>query len=338
MPASQPLQPTAPRFRLRSRTRSALAGSSGSLKRELVGAALAVALVTLSSHALAEDPTRVEWSPDWRHFQLWEGLDVIAFGAGSLLISIEASPQSTPHWTGGILFDNWARNALRGHTESTQATAAHITDDLYLGSIVAPFLADVWVVAFGIDQAAEVGTEMALIDAQSLGVAGLLSITAEKTVGRARPFVADCGSDGIVRDGSGNPLYNQCQHGGEDYQSFFSGHAAVTAAMAGVTCVHHQHLPLYGGGWADLTPCLVMVGVSLGTGIGRVVADKHWASDVITGWSLGFLSGYVLPSLLHYGFGRGPHAVGEFKVAGARMVPVPSVYAGGAGMGLVGTF
>jgi len=157
-------------------------------------------------------------------------------------------------------------------------------------------------------------------------------------VGRARPFVADCGPDGIVRDASGNPLHNQCQHGGEDYQSFFSGHSAVTAAMAGVTCVHHQHLPLYGGGAADLGPCLLMISVSAVTGMARLVADKHWATDVVTGWSLGFLSGYVMPSLLHYGFGRGGRALGEFKVAGAEVVPVPQAYAGGAGAALLGRF
>ena len=76
--------------------------------------------------------------------------------------------------------------------------------------------------------------------------------------------------------------------------------------MAALTCVHHQHLPLYGGGFANLAPCLVMMGVAATTGVLRLVYDEHWASDVITGWAVGAASGYVLPSLLHYGFGAGP--------------------------------
>src|SRR5207253_5621614 len=56
---------------------------------------------------------------------------------------------------------------------------------------------------------------------------------------------------------------------------FYSGHAAATATSAGLTCAHHQHLPLYGGGLADLVPCLVMSGVSIVTGISRIGARSE---------------------------------------------------------------
>jgi membrane-associated phospholipid phosphatase len=118
---------------------------------------------------------------------------------------------------------------------------------------------------------------------------------------------------------------------------FYSGHAAATATMAGLTCAHHQHLPLYGGGFADLAPCLAMIGVSLGAGATRIMADRHWASDVLTGWTVGALSGYVLPSALHYGFGGG-RPIGEMRVGGAHVVPMPLAYLGGAGLGLVGSY
>jgi hypothetical protein len=49
---------------------------------------------------------------------------------------------------------------------------------------------------------------------------------------------------------------------GNDFRSFYSGHATATATTASLVCVHHQHLPLFGGGFADLVPCLIMIGVS----------------------------------------------------------------------------
>jgi membrane-associated phospholipid phosphatase len=296
-----------------------------------------MALVVAAEVPAHADPYRVEWSDEWPRFHLWEGIDTLVFGVGSFVVAADVPPATSAHVSGGILFDNSVRNALRGRTASLQGTAATATDVLYFGSIVPPFLIDAWIVTFGIHQRADVGTEMALVDAQALGVAGFVSLVAEKTVGRARPFIQDCSPDGVVRDASGQPLLNRCNTP-EDFQSFFSGHSAVTAAMAGVTCVHHQHLPLYGGGAADLAPCLLMIGVSATTGVGRLVADKHWATDVITGWSVGFLSGYVMPSLVHYGFGRGGRPYGQFRVAGAEMVPVPGFYAGGAGMGVLGIF
>jgi membrane-associated phospholipid phosphatase len=73
------------------------------------------------------------------------------------------------------------------------------------------------------------------------------------------------------------------------------------------------------------------------TGMARLMADKHWASDVVLGWSIGTFSGYVLPSILHYGFGHG-HAVGAIQVGELSMLPALQVYPRGAGLGMVGTF
>ncbi|MEO8876476.1 MAG: phosphatase PAP2 family protein, partial [Polyangiaceae bacterium] len=135
---------------------------------------------------------------------------------------------------------------------------------------------------------------------------------------------------------SGKPLFNHCDHVGDD-ASFYSGHAAATMTMAGATCVHHQHLPLYGGGFPDLLPCLVMLGMSGATGIGRIVADRHYASDVVVGWGFGFASGYVLPSILHYGF-KSDRPVGAVVGKSFGVVPIPQAYPGGAGLSFGGYF
>lgn len=122
-----------------------------------------------------------------------------------------------------------------------------------------------------------------------------------------------------------------------DFRSFYSGHATATATTAGLVCVHHQHLPLFGGGFADLAPCLLMIGVSATTGVLRLVYDEHWASDVMVGWADGVLSGYVLPSLLHFGFGSG-HPVGEIRTGSLDMAPSLLARPGGTELGMVGVF
>jgi hypothetical protein len=138
-----------------------------------------------------------------------------------------------------------------------------------------------------------------------------------------------------VRSATGQLLFNSCNDNDQNFQSFYSGHSAAVATMAGLTCVHHEHLPLYGGGFADLVPCLMMMGTAVGTGVTRVIADKHWASDVVVGWSVGAFSGYVLPSLLHYGFGSA-RAVGEVSIGGAHAVPILQAYQDGVGIGVAG--
>jgi hypothetical protein len=115
-----------------------------------------------------------------------------------------------------------------------------------------------------------------------------------------------------------------------DFQSF-----GVAGLVAGLVCVHHQHLPLFGGGFADLAPCLIMIGVSAATGVLRLVYDEHWASDVMVGWADGILSGYVLPSLMHFGFGSG-RPVGEIQSGSLDAIPTLIPVQGGTELGMLG--
>jgi membrane-associated phospholipid phosphatase len=312
-----------------------LAGSKMNFLRRSSALATFVSLVAATGTALASDPDRVEWSPDWPKFRLLEGIGTIAFAAGTVAFN-ELEPRTEPHWRGGILFDDWVRGELRGESRTTQANAARVSDYIYLGSLVVPNVIDIGVVALGIHRRADVALQMLLINLQSFGIAGVLSVGSEHLVGRARPYTADCGADGSVRDRSGKPLFNACG-GSQDYLDFFSGHTAAASTMAGLTCVHHQHLPLYGGGVADLAPCVLMIGASLADGAGRLVADKHYASDVIVGWGVGAFAGYVVPSLLHYGFGSG-RKVASVQTDGITLMPAPQVYPSGAGLGMVGVF
>jgi hypothetical protein len=64
---------------------------------------------------------------------------------------------------------------------------------------------------------------------------------------------------------------------------------------------------------------------------------KHWASDVMVGWGDGVRSGYVLPSLLHFGFG-GERPVGEIRSGTIDMAPTLLPRPGGTELGMVGVF
>jgi membrane-associated phospholipid phosphatase len=297
---------------------------------------LLVAACAGARDARAADPDRVEWSETWHRVRLTETLDAVSLGLGSLLIEEAWPAPKRSSWTGGILFDSWARRAFVSDSPSVQNAAAVYSDNMMLASMIAPLVIDNYVVTLGVHQNADVAGQMLMINLQSLALTGFLSLLAEHAVARQRPFVPSCGTDGHVRNAEGQVLLNSCS-GPADNQSFYSGHSAITATMAGLTCVHHQHLPLYGGGAADLAPCLLMITASITTGIARLMADKHWASDVVLGWTIGTFSGYVLPSVLHYGFGHG-RPVGELHVGDLTMMPTPTVLPRGAGLGLVGTF
>ena len=307
-----------------------------SLARTLVFCAFILVGQTLAPTANAKDPDRVEWSKDWPRVRLAEVVNVIGLTLASYAIDQYWDPPNKAHWSGPILFDNWVRNALRGRSYGVQEAASNLSDDLYKGGVLAPYLIDVYFVTLGVHQNADVALQMFLINMQSLGLSGVGTLAAEHAVGRARPYVQDCDAQGNVRDANGNLLFNHCDGVG-DFQSFYSGHIAAVGTMAGLTCVHHQHLPLYGGGFADLAPCLLMITAALTTGVARIVADRHWASDVITGGAVAFGSGYVLPSLLHYGF-NGGRPIGEVQTKAFRFVPVPQLYPGGAGLSLNGMF
>jgi membrane-associated phospholipid phosphatase len=302
--------------------------------RRLLAASLVATGLTRTDTAHA-DPTKVEWSNTWRRVQLWEVIDALALTVGDTEFEDRVPLPSHASWTQPILFDTWARNLLRGRTAAIQSFASTSTDIMYKAGALVPFLVDDYFAAASVHQNADVAWQLTAIDLQSFGVAGLMSLAAEHGVGRMRPYVLSCDAHGQVVDAQGHVL--QTCGSGNDFRSFYSGHATATATTAGLVCVHHQHLPLFGGGFADLAPCLLMIGVSAATGVLRLVYDEHWASDVMVGWLDGVLSGYVLPSLLHFGFGSN-HPVAEVKTGSLDMVPTLLPRPGGTELGMVGAF
>jgi membrane-associated phospholipid phosphatase len=301
--------------------------------RLLCAATLAAGLTNPIS--ACADPTSVQWSDAWPRVRLWEVTAALALTVGDTEFEERVPLPSHATWNNPILFDTWARNLLRGRTAAIQSFASTSTDIMYKAGSLVPFVVDDYFAAASVHQNADLAWQLAVIDLQSFGIAGLVSLTAEHSVGRARPYTLSCDANGKVLDAQGHVM--QTCGTGNDFRSFYSGHATATATTAGLVCVHHQHLPLFGGGFADLAPCLVMIGVSVATGVLRVVYDEHWASDVVVGWADGVLSGYLLPSLLHFGFGGG-RPVGELRSGSLDMVPTLLPRPDGTELGVVGVF
>jgi hypothetical protein len=304
------------------------------LAGRLSRAAIVAVGVALPGVAYA-DPNTVEWSDAWPRVRLWEVIDSFALTVGDTEFETRVPLPSHATWNSPILFDSWARNVFRGRTAAVQSFASTSSDIMYKAGVLVPFVVDDYFAALSVHQNAEVAWQLAVIDLQSFGIAGLVSLAAEHSVGRARPYTLSCDANGQVLDAKGHAM--QTCGTSNDYRSFYSGHATSTATTAGLVCLHHQHLPLFGGGFADLAPCLFMIAVSATAGVLRLAYDEHWASDVVVGWADGVLSGYILPSLLHFGFGSG-RPVGEVRTGTLEMAPTLLPRQGGAELGMVGVF
>jgi membrane-associated phospholipid phosphatase len=301
---------------------------------------LAFAAVTLSvcaaENAWASDPPSVVWRDEWPRFSTAEGVFTAGFAlqsASTLLLY----PDPEPNWRGGILYDNALRGLLRSDSRSGREAASSWSDAFYYSLAVYPTLVDVVIVADHVHHAPDVAGEMMAINLEAYALAGAISLTAQQ-VGRVRPLSDECARDAAYG--------KKCSDPADLNSSFLSGHTAIAFTSAGLTCAHHQHLPLYGGGAPDLLACLSALSLASATGALRVMSDNHYATDVTLGMGVGLLAGYVMPSVLHYGFGSGPPRsttlLPTFRTGSGATATnwllAPTLNPGLKGVALIGTF
>jgi membrane-associated phospholipid phosphatase len=280
-------------------------------------AVVSLACVMLGSGAAGADPT-LRWNPEWKRVSAWNVAATGAMAAGALALQFGASPER--QWTGGILFDVPVRDALRPESEAARKNAGDASDYLYFGMFAYPLVVDSAIVAWAIHGSSDVAAQTFGISAQSLAASGLVVNTALAFVGRQRPARRGC--ENRDDDPACDETFNN--------QSFFSGHTAISFTTAGLLCTHHAELPLYGGGWPDVLACVASLGTAATVGTFRIMSDRHYATDVLTGATVGLTAGIVLPRALHYGFGTDP--------ATARISILPIVTADVQGIGLVAAF
>jgi membrane-associated phospholipid phosphatase len=256
--------------------------------------------------------TRVEWDPAWPRFRWWEYVGTGAVYLADWYVRYHMPPPDHASWEGQNFFDDTVRGWLRSGTHSGRYDAVKFSDYVSWAGIAYPFVVDLPVVWFVRGQPG-VMWQMLMMNLEANAVAGLLNNLLFHYTGRGRPNTPDCNADS-----SYDPL---CGGIGNN-ASFPSGHTLTIATAAGLVCVHHRYLPIYGADWADNGACIMLSAATVATGISRIVADRHFASDVIMGGAIGFASGYFLPWALHYRARRPDQPAAPER--GVTMIPLAS--------------
>jgi membrane-associated phospholipid phosphatase len=265
------------------------------------------------------------------------------FFLGASTLMLRDASTSPPAWRERDPLDEAWRNAFRSPSVSGRVAAMQASNALD-GGLAGLLLVD-WVVpfarspreasaAFHAIPSAEgraawvtrtTAWQLAWIDAQAIAFSTFIQNVMDHGVARERPYGRLCGAAATLPDGS------DCA-GAYRYQSFYSGHTSLGFAAAGLTCVHHAYLPLYGGPAADASACIVAEAVAATVGVLRTVGDQHYLTDVLTGVATGTLSGVGIPLLYYRGGLVPPRFAGLPDGFFATIVPTPT------GGSLIGAF
>jgi membrane-associated phospholipid phosphatase len=269
----------------------------------------------------------LHWHDHWRSVGRREYVTLPLLAAALLGTQFIPTPEKA-NWNGPILFDDEVRDRARIRSANGRHEAAELSDVIFYVETLHPVVIDPLVVAWGVRQSPEVAWQMFVINAQAYALTLLLNDVTKRLTARARPWVG-------VDECAQNPASETCGSGGR-YRAFYSGHAAVTATGAGLICAHHTQLSLYQNDWLDGGTCALAVLGTAVTGAMRVASDNHWASDVLVGHLLGYVSGYLLPTLLYYKeFRLAPH---DHSPEAPTFAALPLVNKETLGMSLLGMF
>src|SRR5581483_5951479 len=136
--------------------------------------------------------------------------------------------------------------------------------------------------------------ELALTDAEAFSVTQALVAVSKRVFDRQRPEAQEASCDAT----NASPNAAACARDDRN-ASFWSGHSAHAFTAAALVCTEHAELAIYGAPW-DAFACAASLTMATGVGAMRIVADRHWASDVIVGAAIGSLSGWLVPTLLRF--------------------------------------
>ncbi|HEX6277714.1 MAG TPA: phosphatase PAP2 family protein [Polyangiaceae bacterium] len=230
------------------------------------------------------------WDPRWRKFGIANYVLTgtgFAIAAGSLFVPV------TDPWQTRNPLDEWGRRTFGVSTYESGEWARDVSDVLISLNIAFPFLVDSLTTAYWYRRSPEVAGQTALIALEAMAVSSMLQGATSAWAARERPYGRDCGKT-IPSE------LSECT-GNERYRSFFSGHTSMSFATAAVSCTHHAQHELFGDPLADGITCGAELASAATVGMMRIVALKHYVTDVLTGAAVGTLSGLGVPWLLHYG-------------------------------------
>lgn len=251
------------------------------------------------------------WDPRWHRFGIGNfvltGTAIVAAGA-----AIFIPPRSSP-WQKRNGLDEWGQETFGSSDYDGRLWARDVSDLLVSVNITFPLLVDSLITLNWYRKSPDVAGQTALIAVESLAVSMAVQSLVSSLASRERPFVRNCGE--TIPESS-----DDCQSR-DRYRSFFSGHTSNAFTGAAVTCSNHVHHQVFGTPLADALTCAVAF-TSAGTvGMMRVMGERHYLTDVMTGALIGTVTGFGVPWLLHY---RGAGADSASSERRVTLLPLPN--------------
>jgi len=256
---------------------------------------LVLLLLTLAP-ATAEAQPQLRWSEDHARVHPASYVAQTSGVAAALVFDQLYHPPPDATFRGSWFFDGDLRDALLTGDPDEREAAAAVSDALLLAMIAWP-LVDSLLVAGAIRGSSDVAWQVLSISTEVIAADFIASTLIKLLIDRERPHGEECTVEDRVR----RP--GRCGRRGRT-RSFYSGHASAAWSYAGTICMNHVHVPLYGELAADTLACGAAVMTASIIGVLRVLADRHWATDVLIGSVVGLATGLALPYLLHYGWDR----------------------------------
>jgi membrane-associated phospholipid phosphatase len=257
-----------------------------------------------------DPPPRLAWNPAWPRFRMIGYVLTAASVAGALGATFLVPYPDEPRWVGGIIVDTAVRKALRARSPGLRDGIRRASDVTLILSVVQVGLIDGFLLP-ALDDSWHVAWQLTLMNAQAFALNTLVATLLFKAAARARPPYAQC-----ALDRNFDPL---CDSG--SFASFPSSHTSTAFTAAGLTCVHHKYLPLWGGDPWDSAACASSIVIASATGLFRIIGDRHYLSDVVLGAAFGFSLGYLYPYLFHYQYGEDDDARASNPTAVWGVVP-----------------
>lgn len=274
---------------------------------------------------------RLPWREEWPRYSFDEF--VFSLGLGALLLAAELLPTTTSgsNWTEVNALDGAVHDGLMLALPEQRESARVAGDVLMWIDFGFPLVIDALFMAGIGDGSWDTALQMGLISAEAYIVSLVVWRVTSLLARRERPVTHDCQFP--VAGSMRNPSAAECANT-QPTQSFVSNTAVNAFTGAGLTCLHHTSMAVFGDEGADATACVGALTIASVAGLLRVMSNLEYLTDVVGGAVIGLLSGWLLPYLLHYQGGARP----ELRPALAA-IPVPMVGPGDTvGLDVVGWF
>ncbi len=235
------------------------------------------------------------WPDEWGSFGMWDyGLlgGALAVTVATQLIGPLQSggdPQAGAGWQRSSRLDEIVRRRMRRDDLNERGRIRDASDMLLSLTVSFSFLFDGLVSAFWYHESPEVGRQLTLLAIEVQFISAAIQSTSNMIASRVRPYVRDCGGE--------LPESNGDCTGSVRFRSYFSGHTSQAFAGAVTSCVFHAKFDLYGGGSADVLPCVGLLASATAVGVFRMMGDMHYITDVFSGAIMGSAVGAIVPLL-----------------------------------------